>query len=159
MLTSRPGKVYQTAVAAVPKPNEISHFTRAADGGSATCVAQFSARQPAPSRQCSLQEHCPEHVTGGRQLAQMAAALLLLCLTSRRSQVCGVTVWIFLGDLLQMCEHLSKRFTNQGQSWGMHSVIRFLSHILGKVARYINVLKLIEKFPLRWNAMPSYGLC
>lgn len=60
--TSRVGKVYQMVV---HKPNEIPHFIREADWISTIVWSSALARQPATSCQCSIQEHCPEHVTWG----------------------------------------------------------------------------------------------
>lgn len=110
--TSRVGIVYQTVV---HKPNEISHLTREADWISTivwSSAWQGSLLPPASAPPRSTAQSM-WHEAGNHQ-RWLVTAPSLFCFTSRRSQVCGVEVWIFFWDLLQMYEHLSKKFTKQG---------------------------------------------
>lgn len=90
---------------------EISHFSGEADWIATPRVALFSARQPAFS--CRAPSRRPAQSVwqeGGKRQRRW----LLFRFTSRRSQVWGVEVWIFLWDLLQMCVHLRNSLSKAG---------------------------------------------
>lgn len=67
----------------------------------------------------SIQEACPERVAGGRQTAETVAALSLY-IKEVPSLGCG-GVDFSLGPSPNVCP--SKKFTEQGWSWGKQSVI------------------------------------